>query len=71
VAASVLSFRSRRSRRLLGGLLEAEVIEADVLVPSGRFMAHGTLAFIREAGVTANNVETYCSIFKRGKKGVY
>ena len=47
------------------------MIEADVLVPSGRFMAHGTLAFIREAGVTANNVETYCSIFKRGKKGVY
>ena len=47
------------------------MIEADVLVPSGRFMTHGLLAFAREDDVMTNNVETYCSIFKRGMKGVY
>ncbi|GEM_PF-6731319 len=47
------------------------MIESGVLVPSGCFMAHGLFAFVRKDGVTTNNVETYCSIFKRGMKGVY
>ena len=47
------------------------MIESGVLVPSGRFMAHGTLAFVGKDGVTTNNVETYFSIFNRGMKGAY
>lgn len=47
------------------------MIEAGVLVPPGRFVAHGPLAFVREAGVTTSSVENYFSIFKRGMKGGY